>query len=382
MRWVDGPSLRQILDDRRTLELEEVRALGAQLGGALDAAAAQWLVHLDVKPENVLFAPVADTERAYLSDFGAGELAAWKAGADRSRTFQGTADYAAPEQIEGADVDRRTSVYALGCLLYETLTGAPPFAGPSRKAVLRGHLRDAPPPIGAEPTDLDRVFAKALAKDPEERYATCLEFAEALRGELAFRPRPLSRSRARRVVSVRHAAIAASVALVAGGGAAAAFSFTRDAPGTSSPRTESVDSRGELLASRETAGSIAERARRPQRAAPSEKRASANKAQRHAPQSRAAATAKAAKRMRDRVARKTVAPETRVAATATAELSASASRRSVISEPSAATPAAGAQTSSSRAATTTRPASPPPPPLPPPPPPEPQPPPPPPPPPP
>ena len=128
--WVDGPSLRAVLDQRRTLDARAVRQLATQLASALDAAAAARLIHLDVKPENVLFAS-ADTEHAYVRDFGAGSLAARKVGADRSRSFRGTLEYAAPEQIEGGAVDGRTMVYSLGCLLYETLTGATPYAGRS-----------------------------------------------------------------------------------------------------------------------------------------------------------------------------------------------------------------------------------------------------------
>ena len=133
-QWLGGPSLRAVLDQRRTLDPGQIRELAGQLAGALDAAAALRLVHLDVKPENVLFSSADGLEHAYVRDFGAGRLAAWKVGADRSRRFRGTLEYAAPEVIGGGAVDRRTAVYSLGCLLYEALTGATPYAGRSRES--------------------------------------------------------------------------------------------------------------------------------------------------------------------------------------------------------------------------------------------------------
>ena len=146
--WLDGPSLRDVLDQRRTLEPAQIRELAGQLAGALDAAAAVGLVHLDVKPENVLFSSADGIQRAQVRDFGAGQLAAWKVGAGRSRTFRGTLEYAAPEQIGGGGVDRRTAVYSLGCLLYETLTGATPYAGRSHDALVRAHRGELPPTVG------------------------------------------------------------------------------------------------------------------------------------------------------------------------------------------------------------------------------------------
>ncbi len=216
-QWLNGPSLREVLDQRRTLDASEIRRLARQLASALDAAAAAGLVHLDVKPENVLFASDG-TEHAYVRDFGAGRLAAWNAGVGRSSTFSGTLEYAAPEQIEGDAVDRRTLVYSLGCLLYETLTGATPYAGRSSAALMRAHVEEAPPPAGG--AAVDRVLATALAKSRDERYATCTDFADALDAALAAAPalRPARRTRRRPVVSLRRATVAAFVAFVAAAG--------------------------------------------------------------------------------------------------------------------------------------------------------------------
>jgi hypothetical protein len=90
----------------------------------------------------------------------------------------GTLDYLAPEQIRGDPVDGRADVYALGCLLYECLAGAPPFRHATEAETLWAHMHDEPPPMAGRPA-LDPVLGKALAKDPENRYATCSELIEA-----------------------------------------------------------------------------------------------------------------------------------------------------------------------------------------------------------
>ena len=170
-QWLSGPSLRVVLEQRRTLDATLVRRLAQQLASALDAAAAAGLVHLDIKPENVLFTSDG-TEHAYVRDFGAGRFAARKAGLGRAGAGGGTLEYAAPEQIEGDAIDGRTLVYSLGCLLYEALTGVTPYGSRSSTALM-------PPPVGAG-ASVDHVFAIALAQRRDERYATCTDFADAL----------------------------------------------------------------------------------------------------------------------------------------------------------------------------------------------------------
>src|SRR6266496_2351891 len=115
-------------------EALQLRNIG-QIGSALDAAHARGLVHRDVKPANIL---VGDGDRAYLSDFGVAKELAGN-GATRTGSFVGTIEYCAPEQIEGRNVDARTDVYALACVLYECLVGEAPFHRDSEVAILNAH---------------------------------------------------------------------------------------------------------------------------------------------------------------------------------------------------------------------------------------------------
>src|SRR6476661_10879262 len=123
MRYVPGGDLRELIERVGRLEPERAIALLGQIAEALDAAHAQGLVHRDVKPANILLAD----DRAYLSDFGLAKHAATVSSLSRDSAFSGTIDYIAPEQIQGGEVDGRCDVYALGCVLFEWLTGRPPF---------------------------------------------------------------------------------------------------------------------------------------------------------------------------------------------------------------------------------------------------------------
>src|SRR5438876_5907885 len=143
MACVEGRDLKTVLADEGRLPLRRALRIVGQVGSALDAAHARGLVHRDVKPANIL---VAADDHAYLSDFGAvKELAS--GGTTRTGAFVGTLEYSAPEQIEGGAVDARTDVYALACVLYECLTGSPPFHSPSEVAVLNAHLHAKPPKL-------------------------------------------------------------------------------------------------------------------------------------------------------------------------------------------------------------------------------------------
>jgi streptogramin lyase len=213
MRFVEGTDLRHLLDNEQILTPERALALLAPVAGALDTAHAKGLVHRDVKPANILVAsePAADPpEHVYLSDFGLTTLSSDPGGGP----FSGTADYAAPELVTGGPVDGRTDVYALGCVLYETLTGQPPFHAESVMAVLWGHANDPPPRAEAYPK-VDPVVAKALAKQPGDRYSTCRELIEEARDSLGVATPAAKLSRRRLVLLVAASAVGVAAAAVA-----------------------------------------------------------------------------------------------------------------------------------------------------------------------
>ncbi len=142
-------------------------------------------MHRDVKPANVLVTQEDSEEHCYLTDFGLARSPSDEqvaAGAHLS----GTIDYTAPEQSAHEPLDHRADVYSLGCVLYECLTGEPPFKRPRPAATLFAHANDPPPSAHAArpelPEAIDPVIAKALAKEPEERYETCGELVAAASG--------------------------------------------------------------------------------------------------------------------------------------------------------------------------------------------------------
>jgi ABC-type transport system substrate-binding protein/class 3 adenylate cyclase/tRNA A-37 threonylcarbamoyl transferase component Bud32/DNA-binding beta-propeller fold protein YncE len=198
MRYVDGRDLSGLLESLGRLDPERaVRILG-QIAGALDAAHTRGLVHRDVKPANILLARHAADDYAYLCDFGLAKHASTVSSLTGSRAIVGTVDYLSPEQIAGGVADGRVDVYALGCVLYECVTGEPPFRRENDLAALLAHAND-PVPRPSErraelPEALDDVIARALAKDREDRFATCGELIDTtqavLRGEAPVLPAP------------------------------------------------------------------------------------------------------------------------------------------------------------------------------------------------
>jgi tRNA A-37 threonylcarbamoyl transferase component Bud32 len=185
MRYVEGRDLKERLERGR---LDPADAIGilAQVASALDAAHARGLVHRDVKPSNVLLDTGArpdGSDHVYLADFGLTKRVSEKTGVGVDGQLMGTIDYVAPEQIAGEGIDGRADVYSLGCVFYECLVGQPPFRRDSDLAVVFAHLEaEAPAPSALRtelPAALDAVIARALAKEPEQRYPSCREFARA-----------------------------------------------------------------------------------------------------------------------------------------------------------------------------------------------------------
>ena len=195
MRYVAGSDLKGLLGQTGGLPLARLLRIFVQIGDALDAAHELGLVHRDVKPGNILVASTQERaghgyfDHVYLTDFGLTKRTTSLSGAlTGTGHFLGTVDYVSPEQIQGAPVGPSTDIYALGCVLYECLTGQLPFHRDDDAALLWAHLVEAPPPVSSLRPDLpaavDDVVARAMAKAPEDRYASCHDLVRDL--ELAL----------------------------------------------------------------------------------------------------------------------------------------------------------------------------------------------------
>jgi hypothetical protein len=194
MRYVEGTDLRALIAQGGALPIERAMSIVSQVASALDSAHESGLIHRDVKPGNVLIAPPSAPgrpDRVYLSDFGLTKRAASDSGMTGTGQFVGTLEYAAPEQFEGKPLDARTDVYSLGCVLYECLTGRPPFQRENEAALVYAHLLTSPPRLTEIRPDLppamDDVLARALAKSPGDRFSSCSEFVAAAAATLGVR---------------------------------------------------------------------------------------------------------------------------------------------------------------------------------------------------
>ena len=193
MRYVEGTDLRALIDGRKGgLEPERASRLVGQVAAALSAAHRRELIHRDVKPANVLIDPAEEREHAYLTDFGIARHSAATSGLTHTGAVIGTIDYLAPERIQGDGGDGRADVYALGCVLFEALTGTTPFERDNDVAKMYAHM-SAPVPSARErrpelPAELDELAQRAMAKDPGDRFATAAEMEEALADNRADAP--------------------------------------------------------------------------------------------------------------------------------------------------------------------------------------------------
>ncbi len=188
MRYVDGPSLKTLLEETGSLDLERALSLLAQLGSALDAAHQNNLIHRDVKPANILIARGGASsfgEHVYLTDFGVSKRVGSHSGLTATGQFIGTLSYAAPEQIEGKSVDGRADLYAVACVLYEMLAGSPPFKRDNDVALLWAHVTEPAPRLSEVrddlPPELDAAIAKGMAKSPDERQPSCAQLVAEVR---------------------------------------------------------------------------------------------------------------------------------------------------------------------------------------------------------
>ena len=184
MRYVAGGDVRSLLAREGPLSLDRVSAILVSVASALDAAHAAGLVHRDVKPGNMLIdARKGRPDHVYLADFGLTKATSGAVALTSTGRFLGTADYAAPEQIQGWSVDGRADQYALACAALEMLTGQTPFPSENVMAVLTAHMSKPPPQLSARrhglPAELDAVLGRALAKSPVDRYPSCGDFTAA-----------------------------------------------------------------------------------------------------------------------------------------------------------------------------------------------------------
>ncbi len=182
MEYVDGETLRDLLKREGPLPAKRAMEIVADICAALDFSHRHGIVHRDVKPANVMLTRAGAVK---VMDFGiARAVADGQATVTATAAVIGTAQYLSPEQARGEAVDARSDVYATGCVLYELLTGAPPFTGDSPVAVAYQHVREDPrPPSAARPgvaKELDAIVLKALNKNPLNRYQTAAEMRSDL----------------------------------------------------------------------------------------------------------------------------------------------------------------------------------------------------------
>ena len=182
MEYVEGHTVRDILRDGHAVPIEEAVEITAGVLSALEYSHHAGIVHRDIKPANVMLTP---TGAVKVMDFGiARALADSAATMTQTQAVIGTAQYLSPEQARGETVDARSDLYSTGCLLFELLTGRPPFTGDSPVAVAYQHVREPAPTPSSFASDvpdaLDRITLKALAKDRDSRYSTAAEFRSDL----------------------------------------------------------------------------------------------------------------------------------------------------------------------------------------------------------
>ncbi|MGZ5356830.1 MAG: protein kinase domain-containing protein [Solirubrobacterales bacterium] len=183
MRYVPGRNLQARIAAEGRLRPDRAASLTYEIAEGLDAIHAAGLVHRDVKPANIIVSDRNKGMSAYLTDFGLAKSAASESGMTRTGEVIGSLDYLAPEQIEGHRVDARTDVYALGCVLFELLTGTVPFPGRESSAKLWAHLNEPPPSVDRWPdralAELDPVVRRATAKNPEDRFPSAGDLGRA-----------------------------------------------------------------------------------------------------------------------------------------------------------------------------------------------------------
>jgi len=216
MPFIDGETLRDRIERERQLSLPDALEIARAVASALDYAHENGILHRDIKPANILLSD----DSVHVADFGVA-AALGSAGGERlteSGVIVGTPAYMSPEQA-GAEkgIDARSDVYSLGCVVYEMLSGQPPFTGLTSHAVLARHLQEAPPSIEIVrpnvPSGLDAVLKRALAKVPADRFSDAGSLIDALENPSKYAPTPPSRVRSKSAIAAL-GAVAAAIVLV------------------------------------------------------------------------------------------------------------------------------------------------------------------------
>ena len=239
MPFVDGESLRDRLQREKQLPLDDALQIAREVADALSYAHSRGIVHRDIKPENIML----EAGHAVVADFGIAKAISAASGDTLTQTGMaiGTPSYMSPEQAAGdGEVDGRSDLYALGCVLYEMLAGQPPFTGPTVESIVHQHLVADPRPISmlrpAVPAGVVSALQRALAKAPADRFNPVALFSEAIRpGATSPQPAAVTSAPARR--SRWGVVVLATVAVIA---LAAGFMVWRRAAGSTAAGAASV----------------------------------------------------------------------------------------------------------------------------------------------
>jgi serine/threonine-protein kinase len=190
MEYIQGPTLKQLIGQRRQLQAREAIEIAAQVCSVLQVAHAQGFIHRDIKPQNIMLAWSGaagfgdGAAWVKLTDFGIVRVAE-DAGLTNSGIVLGTADYLSPEQARGETLTASSDLYSLGVVMFEMLTGRPPFAGPTAVSIAMQHASANPPPLRqfnpTVPTALEQLVIRMLQKEPEDRFSSAAEMQQALR---------------------------------------------------------------------------------------------------------------------------------------------------------------------------------------------------------
>ncbi|GER82647.1 MAG: serine/threonine protein kinase [Thermogemmatispora sp.] len=233
MEYIQGPTLKQLITQRRRLQVREAFEIACQVCSVLQVAHARGFIHRDIKPQNIMLTWNGITPLSQdlssglwvkLTDFGIVRVAE-DAGLTNSGIVLGTADYLSPEQARGETLTASSDLYSLGVVLFEMLAGRPPFVGPTAVSIAMQHASTNPPLLRqfnpSLPISVERVVMRALEKEPEDRFHSAIELQQALRACL------------RELVQQGHPAVASpwqGLASPAGGGGGPLFPPQRQYP--------------------------------------------------------------------------------------------------------------------------------------------------------